>query len=126
MVQKSPASTIGVLAEALKQLFGVDLPIKVIGTRHGEKAFETLMTREEKVVSEDMGGFFRVPADNRDLNYEKYFSEGSQELTAQGEYNSNNTRQLGVEEVKELLLTLPYIQEELSHWTVPTSVKRIG
>ncbi|MBR2681101.1 MAG: polysaccharide biosynthesis protein [Exiguobacterium sp.] len=126
MVQKSPASSIGVLAEAVKQLFGIDLPIKVIGTRHGEKAFETLMTWEEKVVSEDMGGFFRVPADNRDLNYEKYFSEGSQELTAQGEYNSNNTRQLDVEEVKELLLTLPYIQEELAKWTIPASAKRIG
>lgn len=126
MVQKSPASTIGVLAEALKQLFQVDNPIHVIGTRHGEKAFETLMTREEKVVSEDMGGFFRVPADNRDLNYEKYFSEGSHELTAQGEYNSNNTEQLGVDEVKALLLTLPYIQQELATWHVPSSVKRIG
>ncbi len=126
MVQKSPASTIGVLAEALKQLFGVDNPVKVIGTRHGEKAFETLMTREEHVVAEDMGGFFRVPADNRDLNYDKYFSEGSQELTVQGEYNSNNTEQLDVEAVKQLLLTLPYIREELAVWHLPASTKRIG
>ncbi|MDX5323887.1 MAG: polysaccharide biosynthesis protein [Exiguobacterium sp.] len=126
MVQKSPASTIGVLAQALKELFHADNPIKVIGTRHGEKAFETLMTREEHVVAEDMGGFFRVPADNRDLNYDKYFSEGSKELTVQGEYNSNNTEQLDVEEVKQLLLTLPYIQAELAAWEVPASVKRIG
>lgn len=126
MVQKSPASTIGVLAQALKELFHADNPIKVIGTRHGEKAFETLMTREEHVVAEDMGGFFRVPADNRDLNYDKYFSEGSKELTVQGEYNSNNTEQLDVEEVKQLLLTLPYIQAELAAWEVPPSVKRIG
>lgn len=126
MVQKSPASTIGDLAEALKQLFQVDNPVKVIGTRHGEKAFETLMTREEHVLAEDMGGFFRVPADNRDLNYDKYFSEGSRELTVQGEYNSNNTEQLSVEDVKRLLLTLPYIQAELAAWHVPTSTKRIG
>ncbi|TCI39074.1 NAD-dependent epimerase/dehydratase family protein [Exiguobacterium sp. SH4S7] len=126
MVQKSPASTIGDLAEALKQLFQVDNPVKVIGTRHGEKTFETLMTREEHVLAEDMGGFFRVPADNRDLNYDKYFSEGSRELTVQGEYNSNNTEQLGVEDVKRLLLTLPYIQAELAAWHVPSSTKRIG
>ena len=84
------------------------------------------MTREEHVLAEDMGGFFRVPADNRDLNYDKYFSEGSRELTVQGEYNSNNTEQLSVEDVKRLLLTLPYIQAELAAWHVPTSTKRIG
>ena len=116
MVQKAPASTIGTLAQALIELFGVDNPIKVIGTRHGEKQYETLLTREENVVAEDMGGFYRVPADTRDLNYEKYFSEGSQKLTVEGEYNSANTEQLNVEQVKQLLMKLPYIQQELKSW----------
>ncbi|WP_214823607.1 polysaccharide biosynthesis protein [Exiguobacterium sp. s28] len=116
MVQKSPASTIGVLAQALLELFHATNPIKVIGTRHGEKSYETLLTREENVVAEDMGGFYRVPADTRDLNYDKYFNEGSKQLTVEGEYNSANTEQLNVEQVKQLLLTLPYIQEELASW----------
>ncbi|MCT4781661.1 MULTISPECIES: polysaccharide biosynthesis protein [Exiguobacterium] len=116
MVQKSPASTIGVLAQALLELFHASNPIKVIGTRHGEKAYETLLTREENVVAEDMGGFYRVPADTRDLNYDKYFNEGSKQLTVEGEYNSANTEQLNVEQVKQLLLTLPYIREELASW----------
>lgn len=80
MVQKSPASTIGDLAQAVKELFNVDNEIKVIGTRHGEKRYETLLTKEEYVVAEDLGGFFRVPADRRDLNYDKYFAEGNQNL----------------------------------------------
>lgn len=113
MVQKSPASTVGDLAIALKELFEADNEIKVIGTRHGEKAFETLLTREEHIVAEDMGGFYRVPADTRDLNYDKYFSEGDQQLTQETEYNSNNTERLTIEQIKERLLTLEYVRKEL-------------
>jgi UDP-glucose 4-epimerase len=113
MVQKSPASTVGDLAIALKELFEADNEIKVIGTRHGEKAFETLLTREEHIVAEDLGGFYRVPADTRDLNYDKYFSEGDEQLTQETEYNSNNTERLSVEEIKQRLLTLDYVRNEL-------------
>ncbi|MCA0985185.1 polysaccharide biosynthesis protein [Halobacillus yeomjeoni] len=113
MVQKSPASTIGDLAQALKELFNVENEMKVIGTRHGEKLYETLLTREEHVVSEDLGGFYRVPADVRDLNYDKYFVEGDQKLTYEKEYNSHNTQRLKIEEIKEKLLKLDYVQEEL-------------
>ena len=113
MVQKSPASTVGDLALALKELFEADNEIKVIGTRHGEKAFETLLTREEHIVAEDLGGFYRVPADTRDLNYDKYFSEGDEQLTQETEYNSNNTERLSVEEIKQRLLTLDYVRNEL-------------
>ncbi|STO07247.1 polysaccharide biosynthesis protein [Exiguobacterium aurantiacum] len=113
MVQKSPASTVGDLAIALKELFEVDNEIKVIGTRHGEKAFETLLTREEHIVADDMGDFYRVPADTRDLNYDKYFSEGDQQLTQEGEYNSNNTERLSIEQIKQRLLTLDYVKTEL-------------
>ncbi|MBA4310814.1 MAG: UDP-glucose 4-epimerase [Chlorobiaceae bacterium] len=113
MVQKSPASTVGDLAIALKELFETDNEIKVIGTRHGEKSFETLLTREEHIVAEDMGDFYRVPADTRDLNYDKYFSEGDQQLTKEGEYNSNNTERLSIEQIKQRLLTLDYVRTEL-------------
>ncbi|WP_214802053.1 polysaccharide biosynthesis protein [Exiguobacterium sp. s194] len=113
MVQKSPASTVGDLAIALKELFEADNEIKVIGTRHGEKAFETLLTREEHIVADDMGDFYRVPADTRDLNYDKYFSEGDQKLTQEGEYNSNNTERLSIEQIKQRLLTLDYVRTEL-------------
>lgn len=113
MVQKSPASTVGDLALALKELFEADNEIKVIGTRHGEKAFETLLTREEHIVAEDMGDFYRVPADTRDLNYDKYFSEGDEQLTKETEYNSNNTKRLTVEEIKKRLLTLEFVRNEL-------------
>lgn len=116
MVQKSPASTIGDLAQAIKELFEVDNEIKVIGTRHGEKSYETLLTREEHIVSTDMGDFYRVPSDQRDLNYDKYFSQGSPELSAEGEYNSNNTHQLDVEAIKKRLLTLDLVREELKLW----------
>ena len=92
MVQKSPASTIGDLAQAVKELFNADNEIKIIGTRHGEKRYETLLTKEEYVVAEDLGGFYRVPADKRDLNYDKYFAEGDQKLTTVEEYNSDNTQ----------------------------------
>lgn len=116
MVQKAPASTIGDLAQAIKELFNVDNEIKVIGTRHGEKLYETLLTREEHVVAEDLGGFYRVPADKRDLNYDKYFVEGDKKLSDEGEYNSHNTQRLNVDQVKDKLLMLDYVQEELKRW----------
>lgn len=116
MVQKSPASTVGDLAQAVKELFKADNEIHIIGTRHGEKRYETLLTKEEYLVAKDMGGFYRVPADKRDLNYEKYFSEGSQDLTSEGEYNSDNTQRLSVEEIKQKLLSLEYVQDELKAW----------
>lgn len=113
MVQKSPASTIRVLAQALVELFNADNEIKIIGTRHGEKLYETLLTREEHVVSHDMDGYYRVPADKRDLNYDKYFVEGNQELSTEEEYNSHNTQRLTIAQVKEKLLMLDYVQKEL-------------
>lgn len=116
MVQKSPASTIGDLAQAVKELFGTKNEIKIIGTRHGEKSFETLLTREEHNVAIDMVNFFRVPADTRNLNYDKYFVEGSKKLSSEGEYNSNNTERLNVQQIKERLLTLEYVQNELKGW----------
>ena len=116
MVQKAPASTIRDLAQAIKELFNADNEIKIIGTRHGEKQYETLLTKEESMVAEDLGKYFRVPADNRDLNYEKYFSEGRKELATQEEYNSNNTERLNIEQIKEKLLSLEYIQKELESW----------
>ncbi len=94
MVQKSPASTVGDLAQALKELFNVDNEIKIIGTRHGEKLYETLLTKEENVVAKDMGEFYRVPADKRDLNYDKYFVDGDEKLSSDVEYNSHNTKRL--------------------------------
>ncbi|CAM3923459.1 polysaccharide biosynthesis protein [Mesobacillus zeae] len=116
MVQKSPASTVGGLAQALKELFNVENEIKVIGTRHGEKLYETLLTREENVVAEDLGGFYRVPADNRDLNYEKYFADGDHDLSMGEEYNSHNTRRLNIEQIKEKLLELEYVRNEIQLW----------
>jgi UDP-glucose 4-epimerase len=116
MVQKSPASTIGDLAQAVKELFDADNEIKIIGTRHGEKRYETLLTKEEYVKAEDLPGFYRVPADQRDLNYDKYFAEGDQKLTSVEEYNSDNTQILSVEEIKEKLLELDYVQSELKEW----------
>lgn len=116
MVQKSPASTIGDLAQALKELFNSDSEIRVIGTRHGEKLYETLLTKEEYVVAKDMGGFYQVPADKRDLNYDKYFVEGDHELSTQEEYNSHNTQRLTIEEIKQKLLELDYVKEELESW----------
>lgn len=116
MVQKSPASTVGDLAQAIKELFNADNEIKIIGTRHGEKQYETLLTKEESMVAEDLGGFYRVPSDKRDLNYDKYFTEGRKELAMQEEYNSNNTEILNIRQIKEKLLSLEYIQEELKGW----------
>ncbi|MFZ7133071.1 MAG: polysaccharide biosynthesis protein [Eubacteriales bacterium] len=116
MVQKSPASTIGDLAQALKELFNADNRIKVIGTRHGEKLYETLLTKEEHVVAKDMGGFYRVPTDKRDLNYDKYFVEGDQKLSSEEEYNSHNTERLNIEQIKKKLLQLDYVREQLESW----------
>jgi UDP-N-acetylglucosamine 4,6-dehydratase len=117
MVQKSPASTIGDLAQAIKELFGAKNEIKIIGTRHGEKRYETLLTKEEYIKAEDMGGFFRVPADKRDLNYDKYFVEGDHELSVDIEYNSDNTEQLNIDQIKEKLLSLEYVRSELEKFT---------
>ncbi|MTI83648.1 MAG: NAD-dependent epimerase/dehydratase family protein [Firmicutes bacterium] len=116
MVQKAPASTIGDLALAVKEIFGVDNEIKIIGTRHGEKLYETLLTKEEHVVAQDLGGFYRVPADKRNLNYDKYFVQGDQKLSFEEEYNSHNTIRLNVERIKDKLLNLDYIQNELKGW----------
>lgn len=112
-VQKAPASTIYDLAVAVKEVFNAPNPIRVIGTRHGEKLYESLLTREEMAKAVDLGGYYRVPADNRDLNYDKYFVQGEENMSAFGDYNSHNTRRLNVEEVKQLLLSLEYIQNEL-------------
>jgi len=114
-VQKAPASTVGDLARALKELFGKSSQeTQVIGTRHGEKLYESLISREEMAHAIDMGEYYRIPADNRDLNYAKYFSEGEISISALDDYTSHNTRRLNVEEVKSLLLTLDYIKEELN------------
>lgn len=111
-IQKADASTIGDLAKGVQQLFG-DTGMKIIGTRHGEKLFETLMTREERLKSEDMGKYFRVSADNRDLNYDKYFVEGKVETQADESYTSHNTKRLNVDGVVKKILTTDYVQEEL-------------
>ncbi|PID05899.1 MULTISPECIES: polysaccharide biosynthesis protein [unclassified Sporosarcina] len=116
MVQKSPASTIEDLAQAVKEIFNADNEVKLIGTRHGEKLYETLLTREEHVVADDLEGFYRVPADNRDLNYDKYFEEGNAKFSTDEEYNSHNTYRLSIEQIKGKLLELPYIQDELKGW----------
>ena len=116
MVQKSPASYIEDLAIALMELFDVENEIQVIGTRHGEKIYEVLLTKEEAAKATDMGNFYKVPADNRDLNYGKYLEEGSPKITLSDEYNSNNTKILSVAEIKQKLLTLTFIQEELHKW----------
>ena len=112
-VNKAPAGTIGDLAQALKELCNADNEIKIIGTRHGEKLYETLCTREEMVKAEDMGDFYRIPADNRDLNYAKYFFEGEQSVSVYEDYHSHNTEQLGVEEMKKLLVKLAIIRKEI-------------
>lgn len=114
MVQKAPASTIGDLAQALIELFHAGNDIRIIGTRHGEKEYETLLTKEEFLIAQDLGSFYRIPADKRDLNYDKYYIEGSQVLSSQMEYNSNNTTRLNIEQIKEKLLELGYIKNELA------------
>jgi UDP-N-acetylglucosamine 4,6-dehydratase len=112
-VNKAPAATIGDLAKAIKELAKVDNEIKIIGTRHGEKLYETLCTREEMVKAEDMGDFYRVPADNRDLNYSMYFSEGEKNLAEIEDYHSHNTERLNVEGVKNLISKLALVKKEL-------------
>ena len=116
LVQKAPACTIETLAQAVKELFGSKDEIKVIGIRHGEKMYETLLTNEECAKADDMGNFYRVPSDKRDLNYDKYFSDGDTERNVLTEFNSNNTEILDVEQVKEKLLSLEYIRQELENW----------
>ena len=113
-VQKAPASTVADLARAVAELMGAsDHPVKVIGTRHGEKLYETLLTREEMVVSEDLGDYYRIPADNRTLNYDKYFVEGDVKIDYGWEYTSHNTTRLDIPQIKELLRKLPYIREQI-------------
>ncbi|WP_411377048.1 polysaccharide biosynthesis protein [Flavobacterium psychrophilum] len=112
-VNKAPAGTIGDLAQALKEMFKATTSIKIIGTRHGEKLYETLCTREEMVKAQDMGNFYRIPADNRDLNYAQYFSEGEEDVSKIEDYHSHNTKQEDVEGMKQLLLKLPLIRKEI-------------
>jgi UDP-glucose 4-epimerase len=113
-VQKAPASTVLDLAQALKELFKKKNEILVIGTRHGEKLYESLISREEMAHAKDMGGYYRIPADNRDLNYAKYFSDGEEVISHTDDYTSHNTNRLNVEEIKQLLLKLDFIKEELN------------
>lgn len=112
-IQKAPASTLADLAQALKELFNKDLPVKIIGTRHGEKLYESLVSREEMAKAEDMGRYYRIPADNRDLNYNKFFIEGEQKISTLDDYTSHNTERLDVEGVKRLLMKLDFIKEAL-------------
>ena len=116
LVQKAPACTIEVLAQAVKALFHADNPVKVIGIRHGEKMYETLLTKEECARATDLGNFYRVPCDKRDLNYDKYFVQGDTEQVKLTEFNSDNTTRLDVEQVKEKLLSLEYIRSEIAAW----------
>ncbi|MDH4585286.1 NAD-dependent epimerase/dehydratase family protein [Pseudomonas sp. BN415] len=113
-VQKAPASTVGDLAQALKELFSKDSSLKVIGTRHGEKLYESLVSREEMAKAEDMGRYYRIPADNRDLNYKKYFVEGEEKIAELDDYTSHNTDRLDVQGVKDVLLKLDYIREAMN------------
>lgn len=115
-VRKAPACTVADLAQALKDLFGSEVPVKVIGTRHGEKIYETLATREELLKSEDMGDYYRIRMDDRDLNYAKYFTEGEVEQVNLEDYTSHNTRRLDVKGVEELLLSLPEVRAEIEAW----------
>ncbi len=112
-VQKAPASTVEDLAQALKEVFNSDCAIRIIGTRHGEKLYESLISREEMAHAHDMGNYYRIPADNRDLNYAKYFSEGEEKISSLDDYTSHNTVCLNIEQVKALLLKLDFIQEQL-------------
>ena len=113
-VQKAPASTVADLAQALTEIFAKGNEIRIIGTRHGEKLYESLISREEMAHAHDMGGYYRIPADNRDLNYAKYFSEGEEKISHLDDYTSHNTNRLNVQHLKELLLKLDYIKEELN------------
>ncbi|RFN57977.1 polysaccharide biosynthesis protein [Marixanthomonas ophiurae] len=112
-VQKAPAATIEILANALKEMYESSLDIKIIGTRHGEKLYESLLTREEVIKAEDLGNYYRIPADNRDLNYANYYSEGEVDISQVEDYHSHNTEQLDVEGMKDLLLKLDFIREDI-------------
>ena len=112
LVKKASACTVGDLALAIKELFNAKNEIKIIGTRHGEKLYETLLTREEMAKAEDCGNYFRISADTRDLNYNKFFIEGESEISRQEDYNSHNTKRLNIEEIKKMLLKIDYIQDE--------------
>ncbi|MGL5705836.1 MAG: polysaccharide biosynthesis protein [Tannerellaceae bacterium] len=112
-VQKAPAATLDVLADALKYLYNTATPVRVIGTRHGEKLYETLVTREEMAKSIDMGDYYRIPCDNRDLNYDKFFNEGQEDVSRIDDYHSHNTHRLDVDGMKKLLLKLEFIREDL-------------
>ncbi len=113
-VQKAPASTVADLAQALKEIFNKSSAVRIIGTRHGEKLYESLISREEMAKAKDMGGYYRIPADNRDLNYAQYFSEGEESVSHMDDYTSHNTSRLDVEKIKQLLLKLDYIKEVLN------------
>lgn len=115
-VQKAPASTIADLAQAIQEIFGGKKEVKIIGSRHGEKLYETLLTTEEKIKAIDMGNYFRVPIDKRTLNYDKYFVEGVPDLVNVEAYTSHNTVRLNVEQVKQKLLSLPYVQQQLKQF----------
>ena len=115
-VEKAPAATIADLAHAVKEVFNADNEVKIIGTRHGEKVYETLLSREEMASAENLGNYYRIPADTRSLNYDKYFEQGNESVSYSGEYNSHNTERLDIPAVKELLLSLNYIREELKGW----------
>jgi UDP-glucose 4-epimerase len=112
-VQKAPAATVEVLATAMLELYKATNPIKTIGTRHGEKLFETLVTREEMSKAQDMGNYYRIPSDTRDLNYGKFFIEGAEKVSQADDYTSHNTKRLDVEETKQLLLELPLVRKDI-------------
>ena len=114
-IQKAPACTVGDLALALRELLRLENPIKVIGTRHGEKLYESLVSREEMARGEDLGNYYRIPADSRDLNYEKYFVEGQTGMAEIDDYTSHNTQRLNVEQVKEVLMSLDMVREAVAH-----------
>lgn len=115
-VEKAPAATIADLAQAVKEVFNVDNEVKIIGTRHGEKVYETLLSREEMANAENIGNYYRISADTRSLNYDEYFDQGNECLNYSNEYNSHNTVRLNISTIKELLLSLDYIREELKGW----------
>lgn len=117
LVQKSPASTVGDLAEAMRALFKSNSPLKIIGTRHGEKLYETLLNKEEFSVAEDLGNYYRIPSDKRDLNYDRYFSQGNEKISRSDEYTSHNTKRLSIDDIKKKLLGLDDVQEALRAWT---------
>lgn len=113
-VQKAPASTVSDLATAIKELFNSDQKVRIIGTRHGEKLYESLISREEMAKAYDVGRYYRIPADNRDLNYAQYFTEGEEEISHQEDYTSHNTNRLNVDQIKNILLKLDYIKDALN------------